>query len=108
VYVPDHAHRIAKSIVFFRTNSFGIEDKVTKFGTLETLWLWVPKVKSHRRSVAALPCQGEQDCSFVKTRTGSLIFWQPEKMSLLNIINVKNCSLSTTYNGEMTHRKQQK
>ena len=23
-------------------------------------------------------------------------------------INVKNCSLSTTYNGEMTHRKQQK
>ena len=27
----------------------------------------------------------------------------------LNGINVKkNCSLSTTYNGEMTHRKQQK
>jgi len=26
-----------------------------------------------------------------------------------NVINVKkNCSLSTTYNGEMTHRKQQK
>jgi len=23
-------------------------------------------------------------------------------------INVKNCSLSTTYNGEMTHLKQQK
>jgi len=23
-------------------------------------------------------------------------------------INVKNCSLSTTYNGEMTHRKRQK
>ena len=23
-------------------------------------------------------------------------------------INVKNCSLSTTYNGEMTHRKGQK
>jgi len=23
-------------------------------------------------------------------------------------INVKNCSLSTTYNGDMTHRKQQK
>jgi len=23
-------------------------------------------------------------------------------------INVKNCSLSTIYNGEMTHRKQQK
>jgi len=25
-----------------------------------------------------------------------------------NVINVKNCSLSTTYNGEITHRKQQK
>jgi len=23
-------------------------------------------------------------------------------------INVKNCSLSTTYNGDMTHQKQQK
>ena len=23
-------------------------------------------------------------------------------------LNVKNCSLSTTYNGEMTHRKDQK
>jgi len=29
-------------------------------------------------------------------------------VSRLNTINVKNCSLSTTYNGEMTHRKQQK
>ena len=28
--------------------------------------------------------------------------------SMLPNINVKNCSLSTTYNGEMTHRKQQK
>ena len=28
--------------------------------------------------------------------------------SSLLYINVKNCSLSTTYNGEMTHRKQQK
>ena len=27
---------------------------------------------------------------------------------LLHVINVKNCSLSTTYNGDMTHRKQQK
>ena len=27
---------------------------------------------------------------------------------LLKQINVKNCSLSTTYNGEMTHQKQQK
>jgi len=27
---------------------------------------------------------------------------------LLRDINVKNCSLSTTYNGEVTHRKQQK
>ena len=26
----------------------------------------------------------------------------------LNRQNVKNCSLSTTYNGDMTHRKQQK
>jgi len=28
--------------------------------------------------------------------------------TLIIIINVKNCSLSTTYNGEMTHPKQQK
>jgi len=26
----------------------------------------------------------------------------------LSVINVKNCSLSTTYNDDMTHRKQQK
>ena len=28
--------------------------------------------------------------------------------SIIWIINVKNCSLSTTYNGEMTHPKHQK
>jgi len=28
--------------------------------------------------------------------------------NVFTYINVKNCSLSTTYNGEMTHRKQQK
>jgi len=35
--------------------------------------------------------------------TANLIFF-----SIISNINVKNCSLSTTYNGEMTHRKQQK
>jgi len=31
-----------------------------------------------------------------------------EQPLFIKQINVKNCSLSTTYNGEMTHRKQQK
>jgi len=30
------------------------------------------------------------------------------KLDYIMQINVKNCSLCTTYNGEMTHRKQQK
>ena len=41
-------------------------------------------------------------------RVGRSSFLPPQVLPPIQVINVKNCSLSTTYNGEMTHRKQQK
>ena len=58
-----------------------------------TLERWTPvTIAEVERLIASAPCK---TCQL-----------DPVPTWLIKDINVKNCSLSTTYNGDMTHRKQ--